>query len=192
MKYTFLFLTAVAMTLFSFSTVKVEIAKVDLDASTVEWKASKVTGKHNGTIDIKDGDLTFTDGVLSGGTFTMDMTTITCTDLDGGTAAKLNGHLKSADFFAVEEYPTSTLVIKEVYSRGTEGEYKVVADITIKGTTEEIKFNTVLKDGTGKATIVLDRTDYNVKYGSGSFFSNLGDKTIHDEFTLDVSLGYTM
>lgn len=192
MKYSVLFFAAMAMSLISFNTAKVEIAKVDLEASTVEWKASKVTGKHNGTIDIKDGDLTFTDGVLSGGTFTMDMTTIACTDLDGAMAGKLDGHLKSADFFGVEEYPTSTLVIKNVYSRGTMGEYKVVADITIKGTTKEVKFNTMLKDGSAKSTIVLDRTDYNVKYGSGSFFSNLGDKTIHDEFTLDVSLGYTM
>jgi polyisoprenoid-binding protein YceI len=192
MKYSILFLSALAISLFSFNTVKVEIAKVDLEASSVEWKASKVTGKHNGTIDIKEGDLTFTDGILTGGTFTMDMTSIACTDLDGGTASKLEGHLKSADFFGVEEYPTSTLVIKDVFSRGTMGEYKVVADITIKGTTKEIKCNTILKDGAANATIVLDRTDYKVKYGSGSFFSNLGDKTIHDEFTLDVSLAYSM
>lgn len=192
MKYSFIFLAALAMTLFSFNTAKVEVAKVDLGASKVEWKASKVTGKHNGTIAIQDGDLTFTDGTLSGGSFTMDMGSIACTDLEGAMAGKLEGHLKSPDFFAVEEFPTSTLVIKNVFSRGTMGEYKVVADITIKGMTKEVKFNTMLKDGAAQASIVLDRSDFNVKYGSGSFFSNLGDKTIHDEFTLDVSLAYTM
>jgi len=192
MKYSFIFLAALAMTLFSFSTSTVEIAKVDLDTSTVEWKASKVTGKHNGTINITQGDLAFTDGVLSGGTFTMDMTSIKVTDLKGDYAGKLEGHLKSADFFGAEAHPTSTLVIKDVFSRGMMGEYKVVADITIKGTTKEIKFNTVMKEGTATASIELDRSDFNVKYGSGSFFSNLGDKTIHDEFTLDVSLTYTM
>ena len=192
MKYSFIFLAALAMTLFSFNTAKVEVAKVDLEASSVEWKASKVTGKHNGTIKISEGDLTFTDGVLSGGSFTMDMTTIKSTDLGEGMAGKLEGHLKSADFFGVEEFPTSKLMIKNVFSRGTMGEYKVVGDITIKGMTKEVKFNTILKEGAATATIVLDRSDYNVKYGSGSFFSNLGDKTIHDEFTLDVSLAYTM
>ena len=169
MKYSFIFLAALAMSLFSFTTTNVEIAKVDLGASTVEWKASKVTGKHNGTIDIKNGDLTFTDGVLSGGTFTMDMTTIASTDLEGGMAGKLEGHLKSPDFFAVEEFPMSTLDIKNVFSRGTMGEYKVVANITVKGMTKEVKFNTIVKEGSAKATIVLDRSDFDVKYGSGSF-----------------------
>ena len=180
------------MSLFSFNLAKVKVAKVDIEASTVEWSASKVTGKHSGTIKIKEGDLTFTDGALSGGTFTMDMTSLKATDIQGKMAGKLEGHLKSPDFFGVEEFPTSTLVIKNVYSRGTMGEYKVVGDITIKGMTKEVKFNTVLKEGVATATINLDRTDYNVKYGSGSFFSNLGDKTIHDEFVLDVSLSYSM
>ncbi len=192
MKYSFIFLAALAMSLFSFNLAKVKVAKVDIEASTVEWSASKVTGKHSGTIKIKEGDLTFTDGALSGGTFTMDMTSLKATDIQGKMAGKLEGHLKSPDFFGVEEFPTSTLVIKNVYSRGTMGEYKVVGDITIKGMTKEVKFNTVLKEGVATATINLDRTDYNVKYGSGSFFSNLGDKTIHDEFVLDVSLSYSM
>ena len=192
MKYSFIFLAALAMSLFSFNLAKVKVAKVDIETSTVEWSASKVTGKHSGTIKIKEGDLTFTDGALSGGTFTMDMTSLKATDIQGKMAGKLEGHLKSPDFFGVEEFPTSTLVIKNVYSRGTMGEYKVVGDITIKGMTKEVKFNTVLKEGVATATINLDRTDYNVKYGSGSFFSNLGDKTIHDEFVLDVSLSYSM
>ena len=191
MKYTGILLIALTISLFSFTPILEEIAKVDVEASTIEWKASKVTGKHHGTLKLKSGDLIFTDGQLSGGRFTLDMTSIECADLEGEYKGKLEGHLKSADFFAVEEFPTADLVIKNVYSRGTPGDYKVVADITVKGITKEIKFNTLLADGIANANITLDRTDYNVKYGSGTFFSNLGDKTIRDDFNLDVKIAYT-
>ena len=119
------------------------------------------------------------------------MTSIKVLDLQGGGATKLEGHLKSADFFGVEAHPTATYTITKVAPRGTPGAYKVTGDMAIKGMTKEVRFNAMVADGVAKATIVLDRTDYNVKYGSGSFFSNLGDKTIHDEFTLDVSLAYS-
>ncbi len=177
------------MTLAFFTTV--ETMKVDIDKSTVEWKATKVTGKHNGTINLSDGELTFENEQLSGGSFTIDMSTIKVTDIQGQGAGKLEGHLKSADFFGVEAHPKATFNITKVAPRGMDGEYRVTGDITIKGMTKEVKFNTTAKDGVANATITLDRTDFDVRYGSGSFFSNLGDKTIDDEFTLEVSLSYS-
>jgi polyisoprenoid-binding protein YceI len=136
--------------------------------------------------------LEYTDGVLTGGTFTVDMTTIDCTDLEGEWKDKLVNHLKSADFFGVETYPTATFVITDVVSRGKPGEYKVVGDMTIKNKTNEVKFNAVIDDSgegrTGTANVTIDRSEYDVRYGSGSFFDNLGDKTIYDDFDLEISL----
>lgn len=167
-------------------------ASVDTKASVINWKGAKVTGTHNGKISLKKGDLEFKDGKLVGGSFEIDMTTITCEDLSGGTAEKLVGHLKSEDFFGVEKYPTSKFVITKVVSRGTPGAYTVSGNLTIKSTTKPIKFFADVKEEGGKnvatAKITVDRSEYDVRYGSGSFFDNLGDKTIYDEFELDVKL----
>ncbi len=166
--------------------------KVSTTDSKVVWKGYKVTGSHAGTIDLKSGELQFEDGVLLGGAFVIDMTSIKVTDLEGEMAANLAGHLSSPDFFGVENFPEANLTIKQVVSRGTPGDYKVVADLTIKETTKEIKFKTTVKEEMGKtvatADITIDRSDFNVRYGSGSFFENLGDKTIYDEFELSIQL----
>ena len=141
---------------------------------------------------IKNGNLDFTDGKLTGGNFDIDMASITVTDLEGGMKGKLEGHLKSADFFGTEKYPTAKFVITKVVSRGKAGEYKIVGNITIKETTKEIKFNANVTEENGVKTatadITLDRSEFNVRYGSGSFFDGLGDKTIYDEFDLSVNL----
>lgn len=164
---------------------------VDTDASKVEWLGEKVTGEHNGTVSLKEGNFTFEDGKLTGGTFTVDMTTITCEDLSGEYKGKLEGHLKSDDFFGVEKYPTSTFVITKAVPQGP-GRYKVIGNITIKETTEEIQFPATLeeKDGqvVGTAELTIDRSKFNIRYGSGSFFDNLGDKTIYDNFGLTVNI----
>ncbi len=167
---------------------------VDLEKSTIEWIGKKVTGKHHGTIQLKEASLKMDDaGMLAGGSFVIDMTSLKNTDLAGkDMQPKLEGHLKSPDFFNVEEHPTSRLDITKVVHRGTEGSYKVVGDLTIKGITKPIKFNAQFgEDGGMKvvtAEVVVDRSEYDVRYGSGSFFDNLGDKTIYDEFTLNVKL----
>jgi hypothetical protein len=161
---------------------------IDIDKSTVIWMGKKVTGAHEGTVKLKSGNLEMEDGVLVGGQFDIDMNTIKNTDIGGGGAAKLEGHLKSDDFFGVENHPVAKLVITDVSAKGTLGDYKVVADLTIKGITKSIKFYTNLSDTAATAEIIIDRTDFDVRYGSGSFFDNLGDKTIYDEFTLKVNL----
>ena len=175
-----------------FATSAAVVLDVDTNLSQVTWKGYKVTGSHEGTIDIKKGNLEFTDGVLTGGSFTMDMPSLKTTDLSGGMAEKLEGHLKSDDFFGVGNYPTATFDITDVASRGKAGEYRVTGDLTIKGTTKPVKFNTTVIEEMGKyvavAEVKIDRTEYNVRYGSGSFFDNLGDKTIYDEFDLGIRL----
>lgn len=166
---------------------------VDTSASYIVWKGYKVTGSHHGKVMIKNGELQFDEaGLLIGGGFEIDMASISCEDLQGEWADKLIGHLKSDDFFGVSKYPTAKFVITSVVSRGKPGEYKVTGDLTIKETTKEIKFNTVLNEVDGKnvatADITIDRSEFDVRYGSGSFFDNLGDKTIYDEFELSVNL----
>ena len=174
----------------SFVTSVADNYKVDTSASIVNWKAYKVTGQHNGTVNLKSGAFQFTDGKLTGGSFELDMTTIKVLDLQGEWGTKLEGHLKSDDFFSSEKNPTAAFVITKVGSRGTPGNYRVVGNLTIKGITKEIKFDATINavDGkaTGEAAIKIDRTDFNISYRSGNFFENLGDKTIYDEFDLNV------
>lgn len=171
----------------SFTTIK---KNVDVKASTVEWTGKKVTGAHNGTIQLKEGFLNLTEeGELTGGEFVMDMNSIVVTDLEGEYKTKLEGHLNSEDFFAVEKYSTSKLVITEATPKSG-NVYSVTGDLTIKGKTEPVTFDMVVKDNSAAAKVVIDRTKYGIRYGSGSFFDNLGDKTIDDNFTLDVNLKF--
>jgi polyisoprenoid-binding protein YceI len=166
--------------------------KIDVAASNIVWTGEKVTGKHTGNIKIKEGSVQFDNGKLMGGTFDIDMSSISCTDLEGGSAAKLVGHLKSADFFGVDKYPTAHFVINRAIPQDSKGNYKIIGDLTIKDKTNPITFkaNVQEADGVlnGTGDMVVDRSLYDIRFGSGSFFDNLGDKTIYDEFTLKVSL----
>jgi len=170
----------------------VESYKVDTNESVINWKGYKVTGQHYGTVKLEEGNLEYTDGMLSGGSFAIDMSTIMVGDLEGEYKGKLENHLKSDDFFGVKNYPTAEFVITEVISRGKPGDYRITGDLTIKETTKPVKFNASITEEGGKhvamADITIDRAEYNVRYGSGSFFDNLGDKTIYDEFDLQVKL----
>ncbi|MEL7271754.1 MAG: YceI family protein [Bacteroidota bacterium] len=164
-----------------------EKKEVKASESTITWKAYKVTGSHVGTISLKSGSLEFDGDKLAGGEFVVDMTTINTTDLTGDYKNKLDGHLNSDDFFAVASNPTSSMVFIKVESTGKNA-YKVTGDLTIKGITKPITFDVSVYGSKATATLKVDRTKYDVKYGSGSFFDNLGDKTIYDEFDLVVDL----
>ncbi|GET20565.1 YceI family protein [Prolixibacter denitrificans] len=166
--------------------------QVDTNASTVKWTGKKVAGSHHGTIALKEGELEMKGNQLIGGSVVVDMTTIKDLDLtDPEWNQKLVGHLRSNDFFGVEKFPVSRLVIKKVESKGG-NLYHVTGDLTIKGITKPVEFDSsILVTGNkleATGTIPVDRTKYGIKYGSGSFFSNLGDKMIDDVFTLDFSL----
>jgi polyisoprenoid-binding protein YceI len=169
------------------TTVFAEKQKVDVAKSTVKWLGKKVTGEHSGTISVKEGSLDVENGKVKGGKVVIDMNSIVDTDLaDASWNAKLVGHLKSDDFFGVATYPTADLVITKVEGNTYSG------NLTIKGVTNPTSFTAIAsKDGKStvyKGTITVDRSKYNIKYGSKSFFDNLGDKVIYDEFTLDFSL----
>ena len=166
-----------------------EKKEVKTESSTVTWKAYKVTGSHTGTIDLKSGALMFDEGKLTGGEFTVDMTTINTTDLTGDYKQKLDGHLHSDDFFSTASNPTSSLRFTKVEASG-KNSYKVTGDLTIKGITKPVTFDVSVYGSKATATMKIDRAQYNVKYGSGSFFDNLGDKTIYDEFDLVVDLEF--
>lgn len=185
-------LTAVFGLAFTNPASEVVTMSVDTDESYVTWRAYKVTGKHYGKVKLKSGNLEYTDGMLSGGMFVMDMTTISVDDISGNMADKLRGHLMSDDFFSVEKHPEATFEITKVVSRGKPGDYRITGNLTIKDYTEEIRFNAMMEEAdgmaTGKADIKLDRTNYDIRYRSGTFFQNLGDKTIYDEFDLEVNL----
>jgi len=162
--------------------------KVEVKESTINWLGKKVTGKHNGSINLKEGFLEMDGDNIVGGEFVIDMKSITVLDLKGDMKGKLEGHLKSDDFFGVENFPTATLNITSATKNGSS--YNVDGNITIKGITQPITF-TLNKDGnTATTTVTIDRSKFNVRYGSGSFFDNLGDKTIYDDFKLDVTLKF--
>ncbi|UQD56598.1 YceI family protein [Flavobacterium sp. K5-23] len=161
--------------------------KVDASKSTINWVGKKVTGEHSGTINLKDGALVFKGTKLVGGNFTVDMASIVTTDLEGKSKENLEGHLKSDDFFGTDKFQTATLVFKTIGAKG-KNVYRVTSDLTIKGKTNPITFDITVNGNTATTNLVVDRTKYDIKYKSGNFFENLGDKVINDEFELAVSL----
>ena len=188
MKTTVLTVVLAAITTFSFG----QNFKVNNQKSNVQWHAEKVTGEHEGNVNIKSGNLLMADGKLAGGSFVMDMTSITCTDLtDPEWNGKLVGHLKSDDFFSVEKHNTAKLEIVKVVPQGG-NKYKVTGKMTIKNISNDVSFIAEVNESNGTingmADITIDRTKYDIKYGSGSFFDDLGDKTIYDEFQIKVKL----
>lgn len=164
---------------------------VNPQQSQVHWQGEKVTGEHNGTVSLKEGTLTAQAGALTGGSFTIDMNSLDNQDLTGEDKDKLEGHLKSDDFFGVEKHPEATFVIKDAKQKKG-NQYEISGDLTIKGITQPLSFpaTVTVKDEkiTADATIVVDRTKFDIRFGSGSFFDNLGDKAIYDDFELKVSL----
>ncbi|RNL85652.1 YceI family protein [Sinomicrobium pectinilyticum] len=173
----------------AFTPVDKEEKKVDVTTSKITWKGYKVTGSHEGVISLKEGSLIFEGDKLTGGEFVVDMTSLTSTDLEGDSRSKLDGHLKSDDFFGVETHPTSKLIITKVKASGKNA-YKVTGDLTIKGKTHPVTFDLSVYGNKATGALKIDRSKYDVRYGSGSFFDNLGDKTIYDEFDLVVDLNF--
>lgn len=166
--------------------------QVNTEQSTVTWTAKKVTGSHYGTVNVGKGTLTVDGKKLTGGTVEVDLRTMVSTDLKGQQGHdRLIGHLKSDDFFSVEKHPMATFVLTGVTPKGG-NQMEVAGKLTIKGITQPVAFPATLTmtgtnlEAAGKMSI--DRTKYDMKFRSGSFFENLGDKMIDDEFTLDLKI----
>jgi polyisoprenoid-binding protein YceI len=173
--------------------------KVDPAASEVRWEASKkvVSTVHHGTVNIQSGEIVLAGEQITGGTITLDMKSISNKDLESSPKdkAKLEGHLKSPDFFDVEKYPTATFTIKSAkpVKDSKDGlTHDVTGDLAMKGKTQPVTIPvTITRNGDSaeaKGKAVVDRTKYDVRYGSGKFFDNLGDKVINDDIKLDLKV----
>lgn len=174
-----------------------EVYQIAKDQSSVKWYGEKVLGKHEGEIELESGQLIVADNQVTGGTIVMDMRTITNTDLTSKEDNdKLVGHLKSDDFFGVEKYPTATFEITGISpfanAAPNENNFNVQGNLTIKEKTEPVSFPaTINVEGNtvkAKATMTIDRSKFDVRYGSETFFGELGDKAISDDFRISFDI----
>lgn len=197
MKKTILGVVVIGMIAFSAFTFKGDTYKVDTKTSSMEWIGKKLTGEHNGTIMLSSGEVEVMSGVVVGGKFEIDMTTIDDKDLQDPTyKAKLDNHLKSEDWFDVKKFPKAIFVITSVtpIKEAKDGGYThtVKGNLTIKGKTNPISFDAVIKMADGKVACVgqtvIDRSKFDVKYGSKTFFPEIGEKLIYDEFTVKFNV----
>ena len=185
-----IFLSAIlsVITLFAMATEPhVDHVRVNTENSTVKWKGSKISSSHEGTVNILKGNLNIDHGTLVAGQFSIDMQSLATTDMSEEYNKKLDGHLKNEDFFNVSKFPTASVTITNAV-KGKGNSYKVVADLTIKGITHPITFaadvNINGKNFLATAKIKIDRTKWDIKYNSGNYFKDLGDKLILVEFDI--------
>src|SRR5690554_1463816 len=161
---------------------------VDKDKSTINWEAKRVVGGHVGLISVKEGAVKVDGNAVTGGTFVIDMPLLVCTD-----NGRVTGHLKNEDFFDVEKFPTSTFVITKVENSGPNA--TVTGKLTIKGITKDLTFpaNITVSGNTlnTKATVIVNRLEYDIRFRSSRFFADLGDRAIEDEFTLQLDVTAT-
>ena len=183
-----LLVVVIASSAFIAPVFKADTYKVDASKSSITWVGKKLTGSHNGTIDLQSGALSFNGKKLAGGNFVIDMTTIK----DADKSANLEKHLKADDFFGTDKFASSTFTIKKVAGNGNT--VNVTGDLTIKGITNSITFPATLvwnADGSVTASadkVSVDRTKFGIKYKSKSIFPDVGDKMINDEFELAIKL----
>lgn len=166
--------------------------EIDTKASKVQWTGKKVTGEHTGYLSVGKGTLMVKNSNVVGAQVNIDMNSIVCTDIkDEGTNQKFVGHLRSDDFFSVDKHKNAGFEITSM-KQVSNGNFNVNGKLTIKGITNEISFpaKVNLANGLVKAsgTAKLDRTKWDIRYGSGKFFEGLGDKMIYDEFEITFDL----
>lgn len=188
--------TVLAITLASFNNFTTETYSADINESIVKWAASRTGKTHNGTVNITDGMLTFENGQLIGGDFTLNMTSIKVLDIPASSKmnTKLVDHLNSSDFFSTKNHPTGKFVI--IGSDPQNGKTIVKGKLTIKDITHDVSFLATIKNnGDGVEMIsdefTIDRTKWDVKFRSGKFFDNLKDKLIYDDITIFVKVNAT-
>ena len=174
--------------LMSGSAMFAQKVEVSTEKSSVEWLGKKVGGQHQGNIQLESGYFELQGDKIVAGNFVVDMTTIVNTDVKSeDTKQKLVGHLKSDDFFGVEKYPSATFEVKQS-TKFSNGKATLSGDVTIKGKKESISFEVIRAGKEYTAKVEIDRSKFDVRYGSKSFFNNLGDNAIDDIFTLDIML----
>ena len=160
---------------------------IDPAASSVEWLGKKVTGQHHGTVQIKSGEVFVDNGQLTGGSFVLDLNTIDNKDLEGEYKGKLEGHLKSADFFDVENHPEASFQITSVKPGTAEGQVIVSGNLTLRGVTKNITFDATIEEATASsfkafADFNIAREDWGVNY------SGKADDLISKEINLKINM----
>ena len=160
---------------------------IDLANSTVHWKGTKMlgAGKHEGDVDLTSANLHLKNNQITGGFFTVDMTTIAVTDIpesDPVPINTLNNHLKSSDFFDVAKFPTSKFEITNS-AQITSDSVRVSGNLTLKDVTKNIEFNALYQDNIFSTTFTFDRFQWNIAY-EGITNKTMVDKDIEMKIKL--------
>lgn len=184
--FSFTILLMGTILMMAFNPIKEDVYTVDLTNSSIGWSAKKVGGGHTGTVKITEGSLVYNGKSLRKGLFLMDMSSITSDN------ARVTTHLKSPDFFSAEKNPISKFEITKVTAAGKE-RVNITGNLTIKGITHPLTFPATVKQGKDVVVAVasgirVDRTKYDIKFRSKTFFGDIGDKAIDDEFELNINL----
>lgn len=192
MKALTILIAVFALSAFTILPVTDSILNVSLTESTVSWKGKKVGGEHYGKVSLINANLDYVKNRIKGGSFEIDMTSITCEDIiSEGSNKRLVDHLKSDDFFSVENHPRAKFVLTEAKTKNGK-DYEMKGNLTIKGKTKPVSFPATVTEINDKvvadATIVFNRTAYDIQYRSGSYFENLADKLIYDDVEMIVKL----
>ena len=163
---------------------------LNTSSSELKWTGTELTTKiHYGSIDFKSGTITLSEGQPVGGKFVVNMTTLKNEDLPEAYRGRLEGHLKSDDFFSVDKFSEAILEINGS-NKLSSGSFDVNGNLTIKGITEPINFSMSTSDDHWVANLTFDRSKYNVRFRSGTFFENLGDKLIYDDIVIETKLRF--
>ena len=189
MKKPFRLILSISLLLLTLGFTQAQSLTADTAQSNIRWYGEELTGKtHFGDLKFKSGQIEVQDGVITSGTFVVDMSSLSVEDLSGGGKARLEGHLKSDDFFSVDKHSQATLKITQ--KAKVEGDVQnLTGELTIKGIQHPIDFTMTLgANNSAVAQLTFDRSKYNVRFRSGSFFENLGDKLILDDIKMEVSL----
>jgi polyisoprenoid-binding protein YceI len=184
--FSFTILLMGTILMMAFNAIKEDVYTVDAANSSIGWSAKKVGGGHTGTVKITEGSLVYNGKSLKKGLFIMDMSSITSDN------ARVTTHLKSPDFFSAEKNPSSKFEITNVTAAGKD-RVNITGNLTIKGITHPLTFPATVKQGKDVVVAVatgirVDRTKYDIKFRSKTFFGDIGDKAIDDEFELNINL----
>lgn len=192
MKALSILMAVFVLSAFTINPLAESVLNVNLTESTVSWKGKKVGGEHYGKVSLINAYLDYEKNRIKGGSFEIDMTSITCEDITNeGSNVRLVNHLKSDDFFSVENHPRAKFVLTDAKTKNGR-DYEMKGNLTIKGKTKPVSFPAVVAEINDKvvadATIVFDRTAYDIQYRSGNYFENLADKLIYDDVEMTVRL----
>ncbi len=169
------------------------VYKVVIDETELSWIGKELSTKiHTGTLNLSNGIIQVDNDKKITGNITINMSTINVTDLQGRAKEMLEGHLRSVDFFEVENFPKATLSFKSKSFNKLKNQINFEGELTIKDISNPILFNAILLESSpylkAKAILSFDRSKYNVRFRSGSFFENLGDKLILDVIDVNITL----